>query len=74
MSFFSALFKDKNGDYSTSKVWRHIAFGTATYELITINPLTWEFLLAYLAVVSGSELGKRMVEAKYNLTTKDDPK
>lgn len=74
MSFFSALLKDKNGDYSTSKVWRHIAFATATYAVLTINPLTWEFLLAYLAVVSGSELGKRMVEAKYGLTTKDDQK
>lgn len=63
------LLNDANGARSTTKLWRHVAFITATYAVAVANPLTWEFLLAYLAVVSGSELGKRMIEAKYGITT-----
>ena len=75
MKILDFLLNDSNGVRSTTKLWRHIAFGTATYCVIIQTPLTWEFLLAYLAVVSGSELGKRMIEAKYGITTptKEEP-
>ncbi len=65
--------KDKNGELNTTKVWRHVAFATATYLVVFSQSVPWELLLVYLAVVSGSEVAKKALEAKYP-SSKEDPK
>lgn len=64
--------KNSRGEFSTSKIWRHIAFATATYVVIFVPTLPWELLLTYITVVSGSEIGKRIIEARY--PSKEVPK
>ena len=57
--------RNSKGDFSTSKIWRHIAFAASTYIVIFSPTIPWELLLTYLTVVSGSEIGKRIIEARY---------
>ena len=64
--------KNTKGDFSTSKIWRHVAFATATYVVIFAPSVPWELLLTYITVVSGSEIGKRIIEARY--PTQEVPK
>ncbi len=56
------IITDKDGTVSTSKIWRQIAFGVATY-IVIVNAIgiNWELLLTYMAVVSGSEIAKAVV-------------
>lgn len=60
----------RNGALSTSKVWRHIAFGVASYAMIVnAKGIDWELLLVYMAVVSGSEIAKLALTQKTGITT-----
>lgn len=65
----SQIFVGRDGRLSTSKVWRHIAFTVASY-VIVINAKTmdWELLLAYMAIVSGSEIAKGIVQQRAGMT------
>ena len=59
----------RDGRLSTSKVWRHIAFAVATYVIVVnANGMDWELLLAYMAVVSGSEVAKAIVQQRTGTT------
>ena len=61
---------DATGQISTSKIWRQIAFGTATYiVIINGHGINWELLLTYMAVVSGSEIAKTVVLQRYGVNT-----
>lgn len=54
------------GEVSTAKVWRQIAYAVATWVIIiNANGISWELLIAYLSIVAGSELGQKIVEAKF---------
>ena len=64
--------KNNKGEFSTSKIWRHIAFAAATYIVLFTPTVPWELLLTYITVVSGSEIGKRIIEARY--PSKEEPK
>lgn len=66
--------KTSKGEFSTSKIWRHIAFAVATYVVIWAPTMSWELLLVYLAVVSGSEIAKRVLEARTGITKQEVPK
>ena len=54
-----------DGHPSTSKLWKHIAYAVATYIVLTMQNVTWEILLVYMAVVGGSEIAKRVLTLKY---------
>lgn len=53
------------GQTSTSKLWTHVAYAVATYIVVTMQNVTWEILLVYMAVVGGSEIAKRVLTLKY---------
>lgn len=53
------------GKASSSKIWTHIAYAVATYILLTMQNVTWEILLVYMAIVGGSEIAKRLLTLKY---------
>jgi hypothetical protein len=60
------LWEDSStGKASTSKLWTHIAYGTATYIMIqTAHDPKWEMMLVYMAVVGGSEIAKKILTLK----------
>jgi hypothetical protein len=59
------LYKTRTGYCSTTKIWRQIAFTVATYVIIVnAKAISWEVLLVYLAVVSGSEIAKEFLRTK----------
>jgi hypothetical protein len=53
------------GKASSSKIWTHIAYAVATYIILTMQTVTWEILLVYMAIVGGSEIAKRLLTIKY---------
>ena len=53
------------GKSSSSKIWTNIAYAVATYIVLTMQTVTWEILLVYMAVVGGSEIAKRVLTLKY---------
>lgn len=53
------------GQSSASKIWTNIAYAVATYIVLTMQNVTWEILLVYMAVVGGSEIAKRVLTLKY---------
>lgn len=58
------MWSDKNGDFSHAKFWSTVAYATFTWVVVvqTLNRLiTWEMMLAYAAVVGGSELAKKFM-------------
>jgi hypothetical protein len=60
------LFQTRDGNYSGSRTWRTLAYGVATFVVIrNADHLAWDMLLVYLAVVGGSELATRLIEAKF---------
>ena len=54
-----------SGQSSASKIWTNIAYAVATYIVLTMQNVTWEILLVYMAVVGGSEIAKRVLTLKY---------
>lgn len=60
------IWQDSNtGKASTSKIWTHIAYGTATYIMIkTAEDPRWEMMLVYMAVVGSSEIAKKILTLK----------
>lgn len=67
------LFFDKNGNLSQSKFWSNIAFTVATFVVIKLtldkSNLLGDVFFVYLAVVSGAELGKKLLTMKYDKET-----
>lgn len=57
-----------NGKLCIKRTWVNISYTTATYcvayESIH-NTLTWDILLVYLAIVAGSPVALKLIEAKY---------
>jgi hypothetical protein len=52
----------RDGELSTSKLWRHIAFGVATYiMIIKAADMDWELLMVYMAIVASNELAKLVI-------------
>lgn len=67
------LFNDPHGNFSASKMWTNIAYGVATYIVLTKSTGTnWELLLVYLAVVGGSEVAKKFLNMKYGNRNQPD--
>ena len=60
------LWEDSHtGKASSSKIWTHIAYGTATYIMIqTAQDPRWEMMLVYMAVVGSSEIAKKILTLK----------
>lgn len=59
---------------SASKIWTHIAYGTATYIVIRMENISWEMLLVYMAVVGGSEIAKKILTIKsHGVDNNDSP-
>ena len=64
------LFRDPNGNFSTSKFWTNVAYATATYVVImNANATNWELLLVYVATVGGSEVAKKFLNMRYGGST-----
>ena len=62
------LFRDPNGNFSTSKFWTNVAYATATYVVImNANATNWELLLVYVATVGGSEVAKKFLNMRYGV-------
>jgi len=60
------LYQTRDGKNSGSRMWRTVAYGVATYVVIlNAHTIAWDLLAAYLAIVGGSELATRVIEAKY---------
>lgn len=64
------LWEDSHtGKASSSKIWTHIAYGTATYIMIqTAQDPRWEMMLVYMAVVGSSEIAKKILTLKMGST------
>lgn len=60
------LWQDSHtGKASSSKIWTHVAYGTATYIMIkTADSPSWELLMVYMAIVGGSEIAKKLLTLK----------
>lgn len=59
----------ENGQLCLKKIWIHIAYLTSTYCVAyesVHNTLTWDILLVYLAIVAGSPVALKLIEAKYS--------
>ena len=54
-----------DGHPSTSKLWKHIAYAVATYIVLTMQNVTWEVLLVYMAIVGGSEVASKLIALRY---------
>ena len=55
----------QDGEPSSSKLWRHVAYAAATYVVVKQAPtIEWSVLLVYMAVVGGSEIAMRVLEWK----------
>lgn len=68
------LYQTRDGRNSGSRVWRSIAYGVATYVVVVnAQHIAWDLLLVYLAVVGGSELATRLIEAKFPIRRPPDP-
>ena len=65
------LWEDSHtGKASSSKIWTHIAYGTATYIMIqTAQDPRWEMMLVYMAVVGSSEIAKKILTLKMGSTS-----
>lgn len=60
------LFRDPKGDFSASKFWTTVAYSTATGIMIAqADRVGWEMLLAYMAVVGGSEVAKKLITVRW---------
>ena len=60
------FFSDPTGAFSASKMWTQIAYAVATVIMIAnANNMTWELMLAYLAVVGSSEVAKKYLTMRY---------
>lgn len=68
------LYTDKRtAQPSSSKAWKNIAYGVATYVvLVNAKGIAWDLLLVYMAVVGSSEVALRFLEAKYPIKGKDE--
>lgn len=64
MKLLSFIVCERDGNPSTAKIWRHIAFGVITYKVFLLPELSYEMLLAYGAVVGGIELGQRYLHSR----------
>lgn len=75
-TYVKQLFLDSNGVASITRLWSHVAYGTATWVLIhlTLSEKFNEFaFLVYLGVVGGSALASKIVTAKYPGGTPNAP-
>jgi len=62
-----------DGKPSTMKLWRHIAYITATYIMIkNAVGMNWELLMVYMAIVGSSELAQQLLKTRAGI--KDDKK
>lgn len=68
------LWEDSHtGKASSSKLWTHVAYGTATYIMIqTAQDPRWEMMLVYMAVVGGSEIAKKILTMKMGGTQSEN--
>lgn len=53
------------GNSSASKIWTNIAYAVATYIVLTMQNVTWEVLLVYMAIVGGSEVASKLIALRY---------
>lgn len=61
-----SLWLDPNHQFSASKFWTTVAYATATVIMILEHHrVEWEMLLAYTAVVGGSEVAKKLITLRY---------
>lgn len=68
------MWRDPNGNFSTSKFWTNVAYAVATYVVLRYASATnWEILLVYLSIVGGSEVGKKFLSMKYGQLPNDSP-
>ena len=71
------LWRDPQGDFSASKFWTAVAYATATGIMIVQAPTVgWEMLLAYTAIVGGSEVAKKLITVRWGKhpESRDDTK
>lgn len=61
---FDLLTDSKTGKLSSSKVWMHVCYGILSYAMMT-NPLTWELLTAYGAIVGGNNVATLFLKYRY---------
>ena len=62
-----------DGKPSTMKLWRHIAYATATYIMIkNAVGMNWELLMVYMAIVGSSELAQQLLKTRAGI--KDEHK
>lgn len=62
-------FKDKGADsVSTSKFWQNAGCATLTVLILHwywSNPITWDIIIAYGAIVIGNRAASKYIESKY---------
>lgn len=51
------------GQPSTAKLWRHIAFAVITWRVAVMTDITYDIIVAYLGAVAGVELGQKFTPA-----------
>jgi hypothetical protein len=60
------LWRDPHGDFSASKFWTTVAYSVATGIMISqADRVGWEMMLAYMAVVGGSEVAKKLITVRW---------
>lgn len=62
----------KTGKLSSSKIWMHVCYGILSYTMMS-NPLTWELLTAYGAIVGGNHVAIHFLKWKYRDADKPAP-
>lgn len=58
------MWADRNGAFSHAKFWSTVAFAVFTWVVCRLaygGTISWEMMLAYAAVVGGSELAKKFM-------------
>jgi len=53
------FFSDADGNFSMTRFWTSVCYATCTWLILHQDPLTWEFLLVYAGIVSGTDIAKR---------------
>lgn len=62
---------EKNGKFSDRKLWRHIAYGAATYVFLTKNITDEWWLATYLLVVAGENVILKLIDLKSRVRTEE---
>ena len=65
MKLIKALFYE-NGQFSTTRLWKHVAYALVTYIVWQMGKdATWEVLALYLAIIAADNRAGSIIKAKF---------